>query len=289
MFAAVSQFDASPAVSQTASGSEFRPDLQRAEGAVRVGFRAGTGGSRLSDAYQRGSMKVRFPRQFDTDVPEAVLINTAGGITGGDRFRVDGNLGTGAAATLTTQAAEKVYRSSGGDGRVDVSLHLEPSAQLAWLPQETILFDRGRLVRTLDVEMAADAGLVLCESVILGRAAHGETVRQGLLTDRWRVRRGGRLVYADFLKLAFPMTAPAGAAVLAGSRAFASLLVVDPDAEARIEAARSALDGPATAGASAWNGMLAVRLAAPDGSVLRDMLIRLCGAIGVRLPRAWSI
>ncbi|MEJ8573950.1 urease accessory protein UreD [Microbaculum marinum] len=267
------------------------PALERAEGAVRIGIAGAGGRSHLQEAYQRGSLKVRFPRQFDTDVPEAVLINTAGGITGGDRFRVDVKVSDGASLTITSQAAEKIYRSAAGEGRIEVGLAVGTGAHLLWLPQETILFDRGRLERGLDVDLAEDSHLLLCEMAILGRAAHGETVRDGYLADRWRIRRGGRLVYADNLKIGgAELASAAGPATLGGGRAFANLLMVGPDAEDAVEAARQGLkDAPASAGASAWNGMLAVRMVAADGNALKPAIIRLCRAIGVRVPRAWSI
>ncbi len=253
---------------------------------LRIASEAGR--SRLDRCYQRGSMKVRFPRQYDTNVPEAVLLNTAGGITGGDRFSVKTEVAAGGALTLTSQAAERIYRSPGGEGRVDVALTVGGGARLDWLPQETILFDGGRLARTLDVAMEADAELVLCEAVILGRAAHGETVREGLVRDRWRIRRGGRLVYADYLNLHGDRGLD-GTATLAGKRAFATFLVVAAGAEKRADAVRAALDGcPATAGASAWDGMLAARIVADDGAALRKSIITLCDAAAIRLPRAWS-
>ncbi len=308
MYAVVSRFEGAAGSVECGPASITPPEiitpskLERAEGTVRLRFAADGERSRLDRCYQRGSMKARFPRQHDTPVPEAVLLNTAGGITGGDRFSVTAELDAGAALTLTSQAAERVYRSSGGEGHVDVSLTLGSGSKLAWLPQETILFDGGRVTRTLDAVMETDAALVLCESVILGRAAHGETVREGLLRDRWRVRRGGKLVYADNLTLDFPETldfpglgggggaATDGAATLAGGRAFASLLIVAPSAEGLVDAARAALDTcPVTSGASAWDGMLAVRLVAADGMALRTSIMTLVMATATRLPRAWSI
>jgi urease accessory protein len=285
MYVAVSRSEDVHAAAVAAS-----PELERAEGAVHVRIAAEDGRSRLDRCYQRGSMKVRFPRQTDTDVPEAVLLNTAGGITGGDRFSVRADLDAGAALTMTSQAAERIYRSSGGEGRVDVSLRLDAGARLDWLPQETILFDGGRLERTLQLDMAGDSTLVACESVILGRAAHGEIVREGLLSDKWRIRRGGKLVYADNLTLiGGGGAATEGNATLRGGQAFASLLVVAPFIDALVDTARLALAAcPATGGASAWNGLLSARLVAADGAVLRKSILQLLEAISVRVPRAWS-
>src|SRR5260370_30305971 len=80
-------------------------------------------------------------------------------------------------------------------------LDIAAGGELAWLPQETILFDRARLRRTIEVDLAANARLLLAEAVIFGRSGMGETVADGFLLDRWRVRRGGRLIHAETLRL----------------------------------------------------------------------------------------
>lgn len=222
---------------------------------------------------------------------EAVLLNTAGGVTGGDRFRISAGAGAGTSAVLTTQAAEKAYRSPGDDARIDVRLEAGPGARIAWLPQETILFDGARLARTLTAECADGAETLLCEAVVLGRTASGETVSEGRLADRWRVRRGGRLVYADDLRIEGQVAERlAGQATLAGGMAFASLLLVSDDAESRLEAARDALETSGErAGASAWDGLLSARIVAGDGARLRGALCRVLDAIGWTAPRSWMI
>ncbi|MDX5360610.1 MAG: urease accessory protein UreD [Alphaproteobacteria bacterium] len=273
------------------AGADPGAALERAYGEARLSVARSGGRTVLREAFQQGSFKLRFPRVFEGGQCEAVLINTAGGVTGGDRFAAEIAAGDGAALTLATQAAEKVYRSPGGEARLAVRLAAGRGARLLWLPQETILFDRGQLARTLDVEMAADATVLLCEAMVLGRTAHGETVRAGALRDRWRVRREGRLVYADDLRIGGEVgAATAGAATLGGACAFASLLLIAPDAEARLDTVRTALDDvPAVAGASAWDGMLAVRAVARGGQDLRRALLRVLDALGAHVPRVWSI
>lgn len=265
--------------------------LQRADGEVRLAFEGAGARSIVREAYQQGSAKVRFPRVYEAGgMIEAVLLNTAGGVTGGDRFRIAVRAGRRSRAALTTQAAEKAYRSSGGEARIDVALAAGEGARLAWLPQETILYDGARLARTLTLDCAAGAEVLLCEAVVLGRTASGERVREGRLTDRWRVRHGDRLVYADDLRIDGAVSERlAGQATLAGGRAFASLLLVAGDAESRLDRARDALDGAGVrAGASAWDGLLSARLVAGDGVGLRQALRRLLDAIGWTVPRSWT-
>jgi urease accessory protein len=265
--------------------------LQRASGCIRLGFRRADGGNALSTLFQQGSAKVRFPKVPAGLPPEAVIINTAGGLTGGDRFTIDVAVATEAAATVTTQACEKVYRSPGGNAAIETTLRLEAGARLDWLPQETILFDQGRLARQLCVDMAADATLLAAESVIFGRTARGESVREGFWRDRWRIRRDGRLVFADCTTLegalADVLRRPA---VLAGRCAMATILYVAPDAASTLAALRARLKAsPAEAGASTRDGLLVARIAAADGAALRTTLISAFAALrGDRpMPRVW--
>jgi len=196
-----------------------------------------------------------------------------------------------AEATLTTQAAEKVYRSDGTETALAVRLTLERGGRLAWLPQEQILFDGARLRRSLDVAMAGDAALTLVESVVFGRLARGERVERGAFRDRWRIRRDGRLVYAEDVRLDGPIAALlACKAVGDGARALATFLHVAPDAEARREEARAACETAGVpCGGSAWNGMLLARFLSPDPQALRTALVRFLERFrGQALPRSWQ-
>ena len=125
---------------------------------------------------------------------------------------------------------------------------------------------------------------------MLGRTAHGETVHEGYFRDSWRVRRDGVLVYADETRLDGRIDeAVRGRALLGGMRAFASLLLVSPDAESKLHAVRDAIAGaPAEGGASAWNGMLAVRLVADGSLSLRRSIVAVLKALGTHLPRVWN-
>ncbi len=267
------------------------PPLQRARGRAEVAVSLRGGRIRLDRLFQQGCAKAILPRTHGP-VPEAVLINTAGGVTGGDRIDWALAAGPGAALTATTQAAERVYRSLGGAARIETRLALGPGAALDWLPQETILFEAGRLERRLEVEMAGDARLTALETLVLGRAAMGETVTSGAISDQWRIRRDGRLVHAEALHAAGDLArATAGPATLRGARALATLVHVAPGAETRLDAARALLadlDG-VTAAASAKPGILILRFLAPSAQPLRAALIRFLMAFrAAPLPRVWS-
>ncbi|MEO8667508.1 MAG: urease accessory protein UreD [Bauldia sp.] len=265
--------------------------LERARGEARIGFVSVDGRSRLADLYQSGAAKIRLPRGERGATPEAVFLNTAGGVTGGDRLAFSVSVGDEARAVATTQAAERIYRRSASVGEITTRLSVGPGARLDWLPQETIIFDCSALLRTLDAEIAPDATFIGVEAVVLGRTAMGETIRECSVRDSWRIRRGGQLVFADSLRIDGNAAGiMAGPATGRGAAAFATLVLLAPDAESRIDLARAALDGRSgDAGVSAWNGMLVARLAARNGQGLRADLVRLIEALrATAMPRVWN-
>lgn len=266
--------------------------MERARGHARLAFAAGDGPTRLVEFFQSGSAKIRLPRVDPGRPKEAVLINTAGGITGGDHLVYEVEAGAGSHAVVSTQAAERIYRRSAGTGRIDTAIRVGSGARLDWLPQETILFESSSLSRRLSIDVAADATLLAVEAIILGRTAMGETIRNVELADSWRIRRDGRPVFADGLRLDGDATEILqGGATGRGAIALATLLLVSPDAEKHLDRARDALDtASGEAGVSAWNGMLVARLAAPAGHILRADLVRLLQSLrAAPMPRVWSL
>jgi urease accessory protein len=261
----------------------------RAIGVIALTVAAGAEGSRRQRVHEEGALRVRFPNVAAGDPLEAVVVNTAGGMTGGDRFDLDMAVGPGARLTVTTAAAEKIYRSLGADTDIRVKLDVGSGAALAWLPQETILFDRIRLRRSIEADLAPDASLLLAEGVVFGRSAMGETLTQGHFSDRWRVRRGGVLVFAESLRLHGAIAQQLDQrAVAGGGVAIASVLKVPADdaAVTAVRAKQSEFAGEV--GVSAWNGVALARLVAPDGAALHRDLIAVLSAFGnMPLPRLW--
>jgi len=274
----------------TAKLGVSQPRMQRARGHARLGFVWSDGKTRLDEFYQQGCCKIRLPRVEPGRPQEAVLLNTSGGITGGDVLEFEVAIGAGAEAVVTTQAAERIYRSVGGAGSIVNRLEVGAGARLDWLPQETILFDRSALDRRLEVDLAADASVLLCEAIVFGRSAMGESVRSLSLADRWRIRREGRLVHADGIALDGDAAAElSGGATGSGAVAVASLVLAEPGAESLLENVRHVLEDCAgEAGASAWPGILNVRFVARSSQVLRQDIRHVAEAVRNRpLPRVW--
>jgi urease accessory protein len=259
----------------------------RASGRIALSVAASGGVTRRTRVHEDGSLRVRFPNA-GADALEAVIVNTGGGMTGGDRLKVEIVLGEGASLIAGTAAAEKIYRSTGPDAEMNVRLNVGAGAKLSWLPQETILFDRARLSRRIDVDLAESATLLMAEAVVFGRSAMGEAMREGFFADRWRLRRGGRLIYADGARLDGAIADKLGqAAVTAGGIAIANMLIA-PAGEDTLAALRALSEQFAgEVGISAWNGIAVVRLCAKDGSRLRHDLIALLAALGASAPRLW--
>ncbi len=260
----------------------------RARGSVTFDVHLVEGVTRRRQLHESGSLRVRFPSP-EAEGLSAVFVNTAGGIAGGDRFDIDIAAGEGAGLTLTTAAAEKIYRAESSPAQLNISLKAAAGSHLGWLPQETILFDRARVSRQIDIDLADSASLLLCEIVVFGRAAMGERMLQGEFVDRWRIRRGGRLVFAETVRLDGDIGAKlASPAVAKGGVAIGTALIVPGD-EALVERIRTLSESfGGEVGISAWNGFAMARFCAQDAARLRaDMMAVLGRASGSALPRLW--
>ena len=243
-------------------------------------------------AFQSGCLRVRLPRAGGNgERPTAVILNTAGGVADGDRLDQQIEWREDAIGAVTTQAAEKIYRAIATGSTIETRLSVARGACAEWLPQETILFDGARLRRETRVVLAEDVTFLGLEAVVLGRAAMGETVGTGALSDRLRIWRNDRLIYADALSLDGDITGlMRRSAIGAGARAMAVLIHASARAAGMLAPVRDALGAArGRAAASSWNGLLAVRLLAPDGETLRHDLAAALAALcdGRPLPRVW--
>lgn len=263
---------------------------QRARGTGRLTTKPFGGRTRLDAFYQEGCAKIRLPKSFDGTM-EAVLINTAGGLTGGDHIDWTFDVASGTHLTATTQACERAYKASAFTATVETRITVGAGGRADWLPQETILFDRSSLSRRLDVDLADDATFLAVEAILLGRKAMGERMETGLFRDRWRIRRNGKLIHAEeacFTGDVANLTEER--AVLAGGRAFATVLFCGRNAEAHLEPVRRLLEG-AEGGVSHWQDKLVARMVAADGFTLRKKLIPVISHLrnGASVPKVWTL
>ncbi|UFN48147.1 urease accessory protein UreD [Roseomonas sp. OT10] len=264
---------------------------QRSHGTVVLRFGLVGPRTALRHLDQAAPARALFPDPEPGELPVAALVNTAGGLAGGDSLRLSVAVEAGAAATATSPAAEKIYRSLGDTTEVANRLSLGEGALLEWLPQETILFDGARLRRRTEADLAPGARLLAAEMLVFGRAARGERFARGRLLDSWRLRRGGRLLWADALRLDDPAAALAAPFGLHGGGALATLLLAAPDAAAHLPLLREAA-GPLGAATLPRDGLLLARWLGPATALraaVGQAIIALRAAEGraPRLPRLW--
>jgi urease accessory protein len=272
-------------------------DLQRAEGSGRIVLGGSQAGTRIKDVFQRSPVRIMFPRPSGDAVEEAVLINTAGGIAGGDRLEIGVTALANAAIAVTSQAAEKVYRALNEPARITTRLKACEGAKLAWLPQETIVFNWGRLSRETDIELSSGAELLALEWLVLGRAAHGEEMAGGHIKDSWRVKKDDRLIWADSFLITNEVFAHLHRkALLSRCRAVGTLIYFGPCLDARLQFSRDvALSLACQCAATSVGGLIIVRFAAKLSYDLRAALhsflqqfSRELGPGPFRVPKMWS-
>ena len=272
---------------------------QHTQGSLALAFAASDGRTRLARLYQASPCRALFPEVALAEIPQAVMINTAGGLVGGDQIDLSVRIGPGAAATVTTQAAEKIYRSLGQDCAVKAALEVAADADLEWLPQETILFDGARLDRRLKISLAPSSRLLATETVLFGRSARAERLSYGHLHDSWAIRIGDTLTWTDAIRLSGDIAAararPFGFGDAAG---YATVVIAGRDAPTHLDAARAiAAASPAQhSGATLVNGILILRLMDADAARLRTAVAQAAAALraivmgrAAVLPRAWSL
>ena len=266
--------------------------LQRSRGALDLAFSNRNGRFYPARTFQQGALKVRFPNIVRGTIPEAVILNTAGGLAGDDRLDMQVQVDEDTSATITSQACEKVYCALGKPAQVTLNVNLDNGARLEWLPQPMIFFNGACLERQSYVSMASDAFLLMVEGVVFGRAAMGEEVKTGSLSDLVEIRRDGRLIHADRFDVKGDIAVLLDRrAVLDGHRAMTTTRYVAPDAEARLDEMRELTQtSTCPAAVSAWDGMLVMRHVAHDSYTLNKELIRVLSAFrGMPMPRVWSI
>ncbi len=261
---------------------------QRARGVGELIVVDHQGTASIQRLYQEGCVKIRVPKSHSTTL-ESVMINTSGGMTGGDKldwmFVAEANTNL----SITTQACERVYKSSGGTAQINVRLDVHNDASLHWLPQETILFDNCNLQRTITVNMVAGSELFMAEPLVFGRQAMGETELNGFIRDRWRVSCDGHLIHAEDFAIQNNMSELlAKPFVTNGNSVCATVLLIAPRGEALLQDARALLQD--SGGVSFWNGKLLARIFAADSYELRRHMYPLMKLLGngKPLPKIWA-
>jgi urease accessory protein len=271
------------------------------DGTLELGFdnRGVAGATRLAHLHQAAPLRALFPQSCRMDLPVVALTATCGGFTGGDRMATSIAIGAGAKAMAIAQAAEKLYRSTGGETRIEIALGVEAGGWLEYLPQETILFNGARMRRRTTIDLAADAAVLAGEILVFGRSAHGETMTRGLVHDAWSVKREGALIWTDrfHAENALLIEALEHPAALQGMRAAAMLVHAGPGARQRLALLRDLMllaPVEVRCAATVINDVLVARWLAADALALRPsfaaawMALRSeAQGLAPRLPSFW--
>jgi urease accessory protein len=269
------------------------PRHQRAHGRAELGFVRSPRGTVLRHLFHAAPLRILFPTPEPDDLPLAALVNVGGGLAGGDSLEVEVRLAEGTSASLTTPAAEKVYRSLEDTTRIDTLLDVSAGATLEWLPQETILFDGARLERRIQARLGSGARLLAAEMLVFGRVARDERLTHGALFDSWRLWRDGRLHWADATDLSGDIAARLSALFgFAGAEASALLLLAASEAETI--AGRDLLREAGFDVTIARPGLMLARFLGPAIAVRETLSAAIpmlrAGVLSLpaRLPRLWT-
>ena len=268
---------------------------QRAEGTCRIVVGGSAKGTCIVDVFQKSPIRIIFPKTGDDRSREAVLVNTSGGVAGGDRLQSTVTALSGASLAVTTQAAEKVYRAIDACADIATTLKVCDGAKLAWLPQETIVFNEARIRRRTEIEISSGSELLALEWLVLGRAAHGERMLAGSFNDTWLVRKDGRLIWGDTFRLADDVFSHLSEkALLSDATALATLLYFGEDFEAHRQLIRDqSASFDCQCGATLVGNLMVARFAAKSSfelkTALRKLLAEFRKGIGpFRVPKMWS-
>lgn len=292
-FDSASRFDAPPAIVAGLPAPDL-PSVVRVDARLKLHVDFHAGATHLTERHEAGAFRFRFPRAHGRS-PEAILVNIAGGLAGGDRMSSDIAVGEGASLAVSSAAAERIYRSAGDITRISMTLDVAAGATAVWLPQETILHDGARVDRRFLIDLAEGASLVFGEMLFFGRRASGEGYGRGSLRESWRVRHAGRLILADETRLGGDFSTDIlRAAALGGHVALATLLFAGANAAEHLDALRALLpDEPdIECGASNLGGLILIRFASSNAARLRRHVIEMAEFLVRRvaqpLPRALS-
>ena len=264
----------------------IQPKLQRAKGTLGLHLH----GSKIERLYQSGSAKLMLPKTYGK-MTEAVILNTAGGITGGDTLDISVHA-QDCALVATTQTAERLYRSSTAPAQISINLVADSSAELHWLPQETIIFDRAEATRTIKLEMTEESRCLLAETIVLGRQAMGEQVKECYFKDNWRLYRQRVLFHAESLRLTGRtdeiMAAAAGGN---GARLLSTILYAGRDAEQMADIIAPVIRACVSrCAASYWQDRLVIRLVSRHSASARTDINNVISALRQQpMPRVWQI
>ena len=102
------------------------------------------------------------------------LVNTSGGLVGGDQVSMEATLAADCHVLVTTPSATRVYRTLDAPVEQKICLSVGPNARLEWVPEVTIPFAGSKLRQTIHVQLAGGATALVWDAMASGRVARDE-------------------------------------------------------------------------------------------------------------------
>ncbi len=143
-------------------------------GVLKLAFAQRNGSTALSESFFRAPLQVMKPHYDESGCACIYLLSPTGGVVQGDDYQIDVALGPHSQATLTTQAATKVYAMPLQGAAQSLRVRIGKNATFEFLPDPTILFRDANFSQHASFSLARGAMLVMQEIVMPGRLARGE-------------------------------------------------------------------------------------------------------------------
>ncbi|WP_443971095.1 urease accessory protein UreD [Sphingobium sp. CR28] len=235
----------------------------------------------IRDMAEVAPARLLFPEGKKSDFPLVFVTSTSGGLAGGDRMTLAISIAPGASGTVVPQTAEKIHGSRPEEPPTTIKTRISigEGGRCEWVAHEAILFDRGRMRRSLDIDLTADARVLAMETLELSRDTQDEACTNGSIYDSWTIQRDGRLIWSDTLRFEGEIPQleepPSNDAPAPAS---ATLVYAGPDARDHLALART-LMAPAGGKVIDFDGLLVMRLSSGDPQTLRRDLMRAGGVL----------
>ena len=221
-----------------------------------------------------------------------VLVNTAGGLTGGDEFELRVGANGDTHLTVSTQTAERVYRALGSQNAdIRAKMTVTGAATLTgYRRKQFCLMDR--FSRHLDIQMDENTNFLASEMMVFGQTAMQKALRQGRVRDQWRIWRDGRLIHAEAFRLDGQIMEKLHHKASSASKVcFATTIYISCDAEAKAGAVRGFFHSftDVQTAVSAWKGKLVIRSLSNDTATLKKLLAQFIEQFRqMANPRVWN-
>ena len=250
--------------------------------------------------HSRSQAPFKIQRSFypeDPSICHSVILHTAGGIVGGDRLSAKLQLQAQAQALITTAAAGKIYRSNGEEAQQTVQIDIAEGANLEWLPQETIVFDRALYYQKMSIDLAPGATWLGWEITRFGRSARDEKFTHGNWRSHTEVWQAGVPLWIDRQWMPGSEETFHSPHGLAGCPVVGSFTFVGKTVEPElIQKARSLWTGQGEVGATRLRSGLLCRYRGGSTQEVRQWFLQVWRIIrlahrgrDICIPRVWQV